>query len=82
MHCTGNFEIDILLYFRKRSPFITLALVEFVYTVFIMFRAPPGCQQYYMARSGKITSMNFMRVTGSTPSATGQNTGVHLATSQ
>jgi len=46
-----------------------------------LYKAPPGCQQYYMARTGKITSMNFMKVTGSTPSATAQNTGIHLATS-
>lgn len=45
------------------------------------YRAPAGCQQYYMARSGKISSMNFMKVTGSTPAAAGQNSGVHLATS-
>jgi len=46
-----------------------------------LYRAPPGCQQYYMARSGKVTSMNFYKVTGSTPGAAAQNTGVHLSTS-
>jgi len=46
-----------------------------------LYRAPPGCQQYYMARSGKITSMNFMLVTGATRAAAAQNSGVHLSTS-
>jgi len=46
-----------------------------------LYRAPPGCQQYYMARSGKVTSMNFYKVTGSTPGVAAQNSGVHLSTS-
>jgi len=44
-----------------------------------LYKAPSGCQQYYMARTGKIT--NFMKVTGTTPAAAAQNTGIHLATS-
>jgi len=45
------------------------------------YRAPAGCSQYYMGRSGKIASMNFLRVTGSTPAANAQNSGIHLQTS-
>merc|ERR1712038_127704 len=45
------------------------------------YRAPAGCSQYYMGRHGKIASMNFYRVTGSTPALNAQNSGVHLQTS-
>jgi len=45
------------------------------------YRAPAGCTQYYMTRTGKIANMNFYRVSGSTPAANKQNTGVHLQTS-
>jgi len=45
------------------------------------YKAPSGCSQYYMGRYGKIASMNFLRVTGSTPAASAQNSGIHLQTS-
>jgi len=44
------------------------------------YRAPPGCQRYFMSDYGKIISPNFMKVTGSTAAANAQNSGVHLAT--
>ena len=43
-------------------------------------RAPEGCHRYYTTESGKITSLNFQRVT-TTPSTTDpipQNTGLEL----
>jgi hypothetical protein len=46
------------------------------------YRAPPGCDRYLMADTGKITSFNFYKVSGSTPAAqtttAGQNTGIEL----
>lgn len=45
------------------------------------YRAPQGCQRYLMAENGKITSLNFRRVTA-TPTGTApapQNTGLELA---
>merc|ERR1712223_769801 len=45
------------------------------------YRAPPGCQRYFMESSGKIISMNFYKVTGSTYAAGAQNTGLDIATS-
>merc|ERR1712018_199519 len=44
------------------------------------YRAPAGCQRYYMDTYGKMTSMNFYKVTGSTLAAGAQNTGADLAT--
>jgi len=44
------------------------------------YRAPAGCQRYYMDTYGKITSLNFYKVTGSTLAAGAQNTGADLAT--
>jgi hypothetical protein len=44
------------------------------------YRAPEGCHRYYTTESGKITSLNFQRVT-TTPSTTApipQNTGLEL----
>jgi len=45
------------------------------------FRAPPGCQRYFMEPHDKITSMNFNKVAGSTKAANAQNTGVDIQTS-
>jgi len=45
------------------------------------YRAPPGCQRYFMGSSGKIISMNFYKVSGSTAAANAQNTGLDIATS-
>merc|ERR1719288_216804 len=45
------------------------------------YRAPSGCQRYIMEQSGKIISMNFYKVTGSTYSANAQNTGIDLGVS-
>ena len=45
-------------------------------------RAPPGCQRYMMETSGKIISMNFYKVTGSTYAAGAQNTGIDLGVSE
>lgn len=42
------------------------------------YRAPPGCQRYFMADYGKIISPNFMKITAAAANA--QNSGVHLAT--
>lgn len=46
------------------------------------YRAPPGCDRYVMDDTGKITSFNFYKVSGSTPAAqtttAGQNTGIEL----
>jgi hypothetical protein len=48
------------------------------------YRAPPGCQRYMTAKSGKIISYNFLKISGSTPNAipftTGGNSGIELAT--
>merc|ERR1719225_1891116 len=38
------------------------------------YRAPAGCQRYMMETSGKIISMNFYKVTGSTYAAGAHNT--------
>jgi hypothetical protein len=45
------------------------------------YRAPAGCQRYLMTDSGKITSLNFRRVTTTVNSAdpVNQNTGLELA---
>jgi len=47
------------------------------------YRAPAGCERYLMTDTGKITSFNFYKVSGSTlavqASAAGQNTGLELA---
>jgi len=45
------------------------------------YRAPAGCQRYMMETSGKIISMNFYKVTGSTYAAGAQNTGIDLGVS-
>merc|ERR1712038_524977 len=45
------------------------------------YRAPSGCQRYIMEQSGKIISMNFYKVTGSTYAANAQNTGIDLGVS-
>jgi len=45
------------------------------------YRAPPGCQRYFMESSGKIISMNFYKVSGSTYAANKQNSGIDIATS-
>merc|ERR1712223_2016799 len=45
------------------------------------YRAPSGCQRYIMEQSGKIISMNFYKVTGSTYAAGAQNTGIDLGVS-
>jgi len=45
------------------------------------YRAPAGCQRYMMETSGKIISMNFYKVTGSTYAANAQNTGIDLGVS-
>jgi len=45
------------------------------------YRAPAGCQRYFMEPSGKIISMNFYKVAGSTAAANAQNTGLDIATS-
>merc|ERR1712141_403975 len=45
------------------------------------YRAPPGCQRYFMESSGKIISMNFYKVSGSTYAANQQNSGIDIATS-
>merc|ERR1711997_542781 len=46
------------------------------------YRAPHGCDRYLMTSTGKITSLNFWKVSGSTPAAqttsAGQNTGIEL----
>jgi len=45
------------------------------------YRAPAGCHRYFMEDYGKITSYNFYRVTGSTPSGTAGasiNSGIEL----
>jgi len=44
------------------------------------YKAPAGCNRYFMETSGKITSMNFYKVTGSTLAAGAQNSGADLAT--
>lgn len=48
---------------------------------FASYRAPQGCDRYFMTDSGKITSFNFFRRAGTTPGATGfeSNTGLELA---
>lgn len=45
------------------------------------YRAPHGCDRYFMTDSGKITSLNFYKVSGSTLASTGatQNSGLELA---
>merc|ERR1712088_72164 len=43
------------------------------------YRAPAGCQRYYMDTYGKIISYNFGVVSGATRAAAGQNAGVELA---
>jgi len=45
------------------------------------YRAPPGCQRYFMGSNGKIISMNFFKVSGSTAAAGAQNTGLDITTS-
>jgi len=45
------------------------------------YRAPAGCQRYMMETSGKIISMNFYKVTGSTYAANAQNSGIDLGVS-
>jgi len=40
------------------------------------YRAPDGCQRYFMENTGKITSINFNLVTGATRAAAAQNTGL------
>jgi hypothetical protein len=46
------------------------------------YRAPAGCDRYLMTDTGKITSLNFYKVSGSTQAAqtssAGQNTGIEL----
>jgi len=46
------------------------------------YRAPAGCDRYMMTDTGKITSFNFYKVSGSTQAAqtssAGQNTGIEL----
>lgn len=46
------------------------------------YRAPAGCDRWLTAATGKITSFNFYKVSGSTPAAqsttAGQNTGIEL----
>jgi len=44
------------------------------------YRAPPGCQRYLMAETGKIASLNFRSLTtASTTAPIPQNTGLELA---
>merc|ERR1719384_1885376 len=43
------------------------------------YRAPNGCHRYYMTDSGKITSFNFYKISGTTAADDGQNSGVQLA---
>jgi len=43
------------------------------------YRAPHGCDQYFMEDYGKLTSLNFYKVSGSTLAANGQNSGLELA---
>jgi len=45
------------------------------------YKAPWGCQRYMMENSGKIISMNFEKVTGSTAAANAQNSGLDIGTS-
>merc|ERR1711944_331298 len=40
------------------------------------YRAPAGCQKYFMEATGKIVSMNFYKVPSSTLANNAQNTGV------
>jgi len=42
------------------------------------YKAPDGCQRYFMGESGKLITMNFGRVTGATRAANAQNAGVEL----
>lgn len=49
---------------------------------FATYRAPNGCDRYFMQDYGKITSFNFYRSSGTTPSGTAaaaQNSGIELA---
>jgi len=43
------------------------------------YRAPHGCQRYFMSDYGKIISLNFYKVSGSTPAANAQNSGIELS---
>jgi len=43
------------------------------------YRAPVGCHQYLTTTSGKITSLNFYKISGSTPGSNLQNSGLELA---
>jgi hypothetical protein len=43
------------------------------------YRAPNGCHRYYMEETGKITSLNFYKVSASVPGANLQNSGLELA---
>merc|ERR1712110_38187 len=43
------------------------------------YRAPSGCHRYLTTVTGKITSLNFFKVSGSTPAANAQNSGLELA---
>jgi hypothetical protein len=42
------------------------------------YRAPLGCDRYMTDIQGKITGWNFYKVSGSTPAAGAQNTGIEL----
>jgi len=43
------------------------------------YRAPEGCHRYLTTDYGKITSLNFYKISGSTPASNGQNSGLQLA---
>jgi len=43
------------------------------------YRAPNGCHRWFTTTYGKITSLNFYKVSGSTPAANAQNSGIELA---
>jgi len=45
------------------------------------YRAPAGCQKYFMEATGKIVSMNFYKVPSSTLANNAQNTGVDIGNS-
>jgi len=46
------------------------------------YRAPNGCHRYLTTDYGKITSLNFYKISGSTPAANGQNSGLQLHSQQ
>jgi hypothetical protein len=71
---TGDLITPVL---AKRSWDIQVSQI----TCHASYRAPNGCQRYLMTDSGKITSFNYARTSGTTPSITDPkpgNTGIEL----